>query len=220
VSSDWVAMPGQGTQRPAQSPGTKSPHRARMGCGVGAITVRQPLFVGIDVSKARLDVALFPASAVDARAVQKKLTGSGPPSISSIRLPRPRFSPDIASENRLYSCPGVPDAEIAKTDSAFSEACADRGYRRAHPLLRRPGLGRRALRLAAIVFLRLLTRPPLRPFCMLARFLASLRTRPPNRPSATACGFFRCRFFTGGLHTSASSRHKTWCLSYLTMLIA
>jgi hypothetical protein len=31
-----------------------------MGCGVGAITVRQPLFVGIDVSKARLDVALRP----------------------------------------------------------------------------------------------------------------------------------------------------------------
>src|SRR5438132_10679900 len=100
-----------------------------------------------------------------------------------------------------------------KPIGAFSEACTDRGYRRAHPLLRRPGLGRSALRLAAIVFLRLLTRPPLRPFSLLARFFASLRTKPPNRPSATACGFFPCRFFTGGLHPSASSRHETRCPS-------
>src|SRR5262245_49594681 len=91
-----------------------------------------------------------------------------------------------------------------KPDSVPSEPCVDRGYRRAHPFLRRPGLGRRALRLTAIVFFGLLTSPPLRPFSLLARFLASLRTAPPNRPSATACGFFRYRFFTGGLHTSAS----------------
>src|SRR6516162_10798956 len=84
----------------------------------------------------------------------------------------------------------------------------DRRDCRVHPFLRRPGLGRRALRLTAIVFLRLLTSPPLRPFCLLARFLAALRTKPPNRPSATACGFFRCPFFTGGLHTSASSHYQ------------
>ena len=48
------------TQRPVQSPGTKSPHRARMGCGVGAISGGKPMFVGIDVSKAQLDVALRP----------------------------------------------------------------------------------------------------------------------------------------------------------------
>jgi hypothetical protein len=39
-----------------------------------------------------------------------------------------------------------------------------------------------------------------------ARALGSLRTKPPSRPSATACGFFPCRFFTDGRHTSASSR--------------
>jgi transposase len=38
----------------------QSPHRARMGCGVGAISGGKPMFVGIDVSKARLDVALRP----------------------------------------------------------------------------------------------------------------------------------------------------------------
>ena len=49
-------------------------------------------------------------------------------------------------------------------------------------------------------FLRLLTRPPLRPFMRLARRLASLRTRPPSLPSATAWGFLRFRFITA-LHS-------------------
>jgi hypothetical protein len=42
------------------------------------------------------------------------------------------------------------------------------------------------LRSEAILFLRLFTRPPLRPFSRLARLLAALRTKPPNRPRATA----------------------------------
>src|SRR5262249_44751381 len=109
----------------------------------------------------------------------------------------------------------VADSAIAETDGACSEARPDRGYGRAHFLVaceifRRPGLGRRALRRAAKVFLRLLTSPPLRPFSRLARFLASLRTRPPRRPSATACGFF-CRFFTGGLHWLTPCAGSLWC---------
>jgi hypothetical protein len=36
-----------------------------------------------------------------------------------------------------------------------------------------------------MAFLRLLTKPPLRPFSRFARCLASLRTSPPNLPSAT-----------------------------------
>jgi len=69
-------------------------------------------------------------------------------------------------------------------------------------LLRRPGRGRRALRRTARVFLRLLTKPPVRPFSWLARCLAVLRTSPPNRPSATACGFFLRLglFFMTALH--------------------
>ncbi len=81
----------------------------------------------------------------------------------------------------------------------------DRGDHGAHVLLRRPGRGRRALPLAAIAFLRLLTRSPLRPFSLLARFLAALRTRRPSRPSATACGFLCVRFFfIDALHPDTS----------------
>jgi hypothetical protein len=61
----------------------------------------------------------------------------------------------------------------------------------------------------AMVFLRLLTNPPLRPFSLLARFLASLRTRPPRRPSATACGFLDRFFFTAPLHFTTSTTPLT-----------
>jgi hypothetical protein len=98
----------------------------------------------------------------------------------------------------------MPESSIAERDRLRPEARADRCNHDFDDFLLRPGRGRRALRRAAICFLRLLTRPPLRPFSRLARCLASLRTNPPSRPSATACGFFR-RFFITPLHLSASS---------------
>ncbi len=98
----------------------------------------------------------------------------------------------------------MPDSSIAERDRLRPEARADRCNHDFDDFLLRPGRGRRALRRAAIRFLRLLTRPPLRPFSRLARCLASLRTNPPSRPSATACGFFR-RFFITPLHLSTSS---------------
>jgi hypothetical protein len=55
----------------------------------------------------------------------------------------------------------------------------------------------------AITALDQTTRPPLRSFCLLARFLASFATKSPNRPSAAACGFFRFSLF----HHSAPSPH-------------
>lgn len=94
---------------------------------------------------------------------------------------------------------------MPESDRRISEAGANRRDRRVQVFLRRPGRGRRALRRAASVFLRLLASPPLRPFSRLARFLAALRTRPPNLPSATACGFLRLRFLTGRLHPIASA---------------
>src|SRR5689334_10910974 len=82
----------------------------------------------------------------------------------------------------------------------MAEALTDRSNCRIYRL-RRPGRGGRALRLAARVFLRLLTKEPLRPFSLLACFLTScgqgrgrcalrraatvflrLLTRPPLRP--------------------------------------
>src|SRR5215831_16410703 len=103
---------------------------------------------------------------------------------------------------------GEADAAVAQADNSVAEASADRRNHDFDDFLR-PGRGRRALRRAAILFLRLLTRPPLRPFSRLARRLASLRTRPPSLPSATACGFFHLRLFTGALHTSVSSSSQS-----------
>jgi hypothetical protein len=101
---------------------------------------------------------------------------------------------------------GIPDSTVTKADSQVSEAGANHRDHRVQTFFRRPGRGRRALRLAASVFLRLLTRPPLRPFCLFARFLASLRTKPPKRPSATACGFLRPGFFfMTPLHSDTSN---------------
>src|SRR5271170_7179360 len=96
---------------------------------------------------------------------------------------------------------GIPDSTVTAPNGVIAEAGANNLYQQIQPL-RRPGRGRRALRLAAKVFLRLLTRPPLRPFSLLASFLALLRTKPPNRPSATACGFFCFCFLTIPLHSS------------------
>jgi hypothetical protein len=79
----------------------------------------------------------------------------------------------------------MPDSTVTAPNGVSTEACANSLYQQIQSL-RRPGRGRRALRLAAKVFLRLLTRPPMRPFSLLASFLASLRTNPPSRPSATA----------------------------------
>src|SRR5712691_1962004 len=63
------------------------------------------------------------------------------------------------------------------------------------------GLGpARALHRQASVFWRLLANPPFRPFSRFASCLASLRTRPPNLPSATACGFLPADFFIAPLH--------------------
>ena len=62
------------------------------------------------------------------------------------------------------------------------------------------------MRRAAILFLRLLTRP--RPFIRLARRLASLRTRPPSLPSSPARGFLRFRFITrAAFHTSRANTY-------------
>ena len=99
------------------------------------------------------------------------------------------------------------DSGVAKRDRPRSEPGADRRDQDFDDFLPRPGRGRRALRRAAIRFLRLFTRPPLRPFARLARRLASLRTNPPSRPSATACGFFR-RFFIAPLHSRTSRLNR------------
>ena len=75
---------------------------------------------------------------------------------------------------------------VAQTNGPVAEPGADGSDYDFDEFFRRPGRGRRALRRAAISFLRLLTRPPLRPFSRLARRLTSLRTSPPNLPKATA----------------------------------
>ena len=77
------------------------------------------------------------------------------------------------------------DAAGATTNGIIAESCADRGDYDFDEFFRQPGRGHRALSRAAI-FLWLLTKPRLRPICLLARCLASLRTSPPNLPRATA----------------------------------
>ncbi len=98
------------------------------------------------------------------------------------------------------------DATVSETNRPIAEARPDQRDHFLDDFLARPGRGRRALRRAAIRFLRLLTSPPLRPFSRFARCLAALRTRPPSRPSATACGFLR-RFFISPLHTKTLLAH-------------
>jgi hypothetical protein len=106
--------------------------------------------------------------------------------------------------------------------ATIAEPRADRRDYDFDEFFRRLARGRRALRRAAIFFFWLLTKPPFRPFCLLARFLASLRTKPPNRPSATACGFLPFRFFIHPLHhtTSSPSSRRTARPILLSMLIA
>jgi hypothetical protein len=83
--------------------------------------------------------------------------------------------------------------------------------------LRRPRRGRRALRRQASVFRWLLADPLLRPFSRFARCLASLRTRPPNLPSATVWGFLRTDFFIAPLHFHSFSpgheKHSTFMVN-------
>ena len=52
--------------------------------------------------------------------------------------------------------------------------------------MRRPGRGRRAIEAGGKPLFAAFDQPPLRPLTRLARRLASLRTRPPSLPSATA----------------------------------
>ena len=80
----------------------------------------------------------------------------------------------------------IADTAIAPSNRRLSITGTDDLDQEIDGFLRRPGRGRREFRRAAAVFMRLLTKPPLRPFSLLARFLASLRTSPPNLPSATA----------------------------------
>jgi hypothetical protein len=96
-----------------------------------------------------------------------------------------------------------PDSTVTAPNGVIAEAGANNLYQQIE-LLRRPGRGREALRPVAKVFLRLFTRPPLRPFSLLASFSALPRTKPHNRPSATACGFFPFRLFINPLHHSSS----------------
>jgi hypothetical protein len=95
------------------------------------------------------------------------------------------------------------DTAVSPTDGTLAESCADSHDYDFDKFFRRPGRGRRALRRAAIFFLGLLTKPPLRPFSWLTNCLALLRTSPPNLPSATACGFFPFLLFL----PLAPSRH-------------
>src|ERR1700730_12690302 len=120
---------------------------------------------------------------------------SAPPHDSALR------GPSLVAGGR-----GIPDSTVTEPDSQVSEAGANPRDHRVQTFFRRPGRGRRALRLAASVFLRLWTRPPFRPFCLFARFLASLRTKPPNRPRATACGFLPLCFFSNALHPTSPSK--------------
>jgi hypothetical protein len=80
----------------------------------------------------------------------------------------------------------IADAAITPSNRQLSITGTDELDQEIDGFLRRPGRGRRALRRDAAVFLRLFTRPPLRPFSLLARCLASLPTSPPSLPNATA----------------------------------
>src|SRR5271169_4209778 len=72
----------------------------------------------------------------------------------------------------------ITDATIAPSNRQLPIPRTDEFNQEIDGFLRRPGRGGRALRRAAAVFLRLLTKPPLRPFSLLARFLASLQLDP------------------------------------------
>src|SRR5713101_4632003 len=111
------------------------------------------------------------------------------------------------SRARTASIAAVTDAGLAQSDGEVAEAPPDQGDC-GLDVLRRPRRGKRALRRQASVFRRLLANPPLRPFSWLASCLASLRTKPPNLPSATACGFLRTDFFITPLHFTAPSPLK------------
>src|ERR1700722_993045 len=103
---------------------------------------------------------------------------------------------------RRFLIAPVTDAGLTQSDGEVTEPPPSQGDSRLD-VLRRPRRGRRALRRQASVFRRLLANPPLRPFSWLASCLASLRTKPPNLPSATAWGFLRTGFFIAPLHFTA-----------------
>src|SRR6266478_2082208 len=103
------------------------------------------------------------------------------------------------SRTRAASIAAVADAGLTQSDGEVAEAHTDQGDC-GLDVLRRPRRGSRALRRQASVFRRLLANPPLRPFPWLASCLSSLRTAPPNLPSATACGFLRTDFLITPLH--------------------
>jgi len=71
---------------------------------------------------------------------------------------------------------------VTKTNRQIANPSANRRDHGVQTFFRRSVRGRRALRLAASVFLRLLTNSRLRPFALLARFLAALRATPPKCP--------------------------------------
>src|SRR5713226_4954221 len=96
----------------------------------------------------------------------------------------------------------VTEAGLTQSDGEVAKPPTDQGHCDRYRLARRRR-GRRALRRQASVFRRLLANPPLRPFSWLASCLASLRTAPPNLPSATACGFLRTDFLITPLHFTA-----------------
>jgi hypothetical protein len=87
----------------------------------------------------------------------------------------------------------VTEVGLTQSDGEVAKPPTDQGHCDRYRLARRRR-GRRALRRQARVFRRLLANPPLRPFSWLASCLPSLRTAPPNLPSATACGFLRTDF--------------------------
>jgi hypothetical protein len=95
----------------------------------------------------------------------------------------------------------VTEAGLTQSDGEVAEPPTDQGHCDRYRLARRRA--RRALRRQASVFRRLLANPPLRPFSWLESCLASLRTAPPNLPSATACGFLRTDFLITPLHFTA-----------------
>ncbi len=96
----------------------------------------------------------------------------------------------------------VTEAGLTQPDGEVAKPATDQGHCDRYCLARRRR-GTRALRRQASVLRRLLASPPLRPFCWLASCLASLRTAPPNLPSATAWGFLRTDFLITPLHFTA-----------------
>jgi hypothetical protein len=90
----------------------------------------------------------------------------------------------------------ITEAGFTQSDGEVAKPPTDQGHCDRYRLTRR----RRALRRQASVLRRLLASPPLRPFSWLASCLPSLRTAPPNLPSATACGFLCTDFLIAPLH--------------------